>query len=72
MTALHITVEQKKTVKIQLSVLAREDATDAELKWARSIEDALLAVFKSLPEALAPKVTRDEEGDGHDRIRGKK
>lgn len=70
MTSVNISIEQGKSVIIRFDVLAREDATDDELKWARVIEDALIGVFKALPE-LKAKVTRDESGDGHDKIRSR-
>jgi hypothetical protein len=68
MTAIHISIEQKKTLKMQFDVLAREDATDGEIKIARVIEDALIDVLKSIPGAA---VKRDESVEGHNKIRGR-
>lgn len=67
MTVLHISIERKKELAIRFDLLAREDATDEELEWARAVQESLIAVMQSMP---GTKTTRKDKGDGHTKIRG--
>ncbi len=63
MVVLNLTIDGNK---ISCDVLAREDATDDEIRFSKRIESGLKLVISSMPGS---GLVNETDGDGHDKIR---
>jgi hypothetical protein len=63
---IEISLDETGAGLMPINILAREDATDKEIKAANYLQNAILAVIQVEVDEVA---TEEIKGNGHDKIR---